>query len=205
MPKTKAKIRELCTVTPSFIVAAAGIFVLSGNKELVEIGNKSQISYKEYHNYYCQSLTTGGTWADSIFTFFNNSLFATSSSVAALCSDVRDVNGPHDMWEEDFEHAMEIGEDAPLSTVSVAKAPILIPQSISTAMQGLAVADSEDGIVELPPTAALNKGSELQPPVNKPISALVQKPKPKPRHKTKAGAGITEALLGGANNDMALV
>ncbi|KAG1776117.1 hypothetical protein EV702DRAFT_1198729 [Suillus placidus] len=198
-PKTKAKIWELRTVTPGLIAAAAAvvaIFILSGDKELVEIGDKSRISYKEYHNYYRQSLMTGGAWADSVYTFFNNSLFATSSSAATLLgSDLGDENGPHDTWERDFERAMEMGsdlpeldapraasplteDDAPLSTVHAVEAPILAPQSISVAMQGLAVAEDR----ELPPTAALDECS--QPPVGMLIDepdALVQKPRPKPK------------------------
>ncbi|KIK42228.1 hypothetical protein CY34DRAFT_12491 [Suillus luteus UH-Slu-Lm8-n1] len=211
-PKTKAKIWELRCVTPGLIAAAAvvAIFILSGDKELVEIGDKSRISYKEYHNYYRQSLMTGGAWADSIYTFFNNSLFTTSSSATTLLGDLRGENTLCDTWEQDFERAMEIGgdlpepdvpraasplteEDAPLSTASVAidKTPIIIdtPQSISAAMQGLAMA--EDRELLIPPidnTAALNEGS--QPPI-----PLVQKPKPKPkpRRKTKAGAGAEGA------------
>ncbi|KAG1769123.1 hypothetical protein EV702DRAFT_1049792 [Suillus placidus] len=221
-PKTKAKIWELRTVTPGLIAAAAvvAIFILSGDKELVEIGDKSRISYKEYHNYYRQSLMTGGAWADSVYTFFNNSLFATSSSAATLLgSDLGDENGPHDTWERDFERAMEMGsdlpeldapraasplteDDAPLSTVRAVEAPILAPQSISVAMQGLAVAEDR----ELPPTAALDEGS--QPPVGMLIDepdALVQKPrpKPKPRRKTKAGAGA-EDFSGTADEDLAV-
>ncbi|KAG1841301.1 hypothetical protein DFJ58DRAFT_732476 [Suillus subalutaceus] len=208
-PKTKAKIWELRCVTPGLIAAAAivAIFILSGDKELVEIGDKSRISYKEYHNYYRQSLMTGGAWADSIYTFFNNSLFATSSSTTTLLGDLRGENTLRNTWEQDFERAMEMGgdlpepdvpraasplteEDAPLSTansVAIDKTPIIVgtPQSISAAMQGLAMA--EDRKLLIPPidnTAALNEGS--QPPI-----PLVQKPKPKPkpRRKTKAGAG----------------
>ncbi|KAG1766127.1 hypothetical protein EV702DRAFT_1204294 [Suillus placidus] len=216
-PKTKAKIWELRCVTPGLIAAAAvvAIFILSGDKELVEIGDKSRISYKEYHNYYCQSLMTGGAWADSVYTFFNNSLFATSSSATTLLGDLRGENTLRDTWEQDFERAMEMGgdlpepdvpraasplteEDAPLSTaisVAIDKTPIIVdtPQSISAAMQGLAMA--EDRELSTPPidnTAALNEGSQPEPPI-----PLVQKPKPKPkpkpRRKTKAGAGAEGA------------
>ncbi|KAG2036683.1 hypothetical protein BDR03DRAFT_1011430 [Suillus americanus] len=196
-PKTKSKIWALHTITPGLIAAAAivAIFILSGDNELVEIGEKSRIAYKEYHNYYCQSLMTGGAWAASIYSFFNNSLFATSSSAATLLgSDLGDEREP------DTPRATST-LTAPPSTVSVAidKAPLLAPQSISATMQGLDV--SEDR--ELPPTAALHEGS--QPPVamhiDEPnISALVQKPKPKPkpRRKTKAGA---EDLSGAADED----
>lgn len=130
------------------------IFILSGDKELVEISDKSRILYKEYHNYYRQSLMTGSVaWMDSVYTFFNNSLFATSSSVVVLGLNFIDAtSGPQDTWKEDFECAMEMGGDlpdvdapqaaspltkegAPVSTVSLAKAaPILTPTSISAAM-----------------------------------------------------------------------
>jgi hypothetical protein len=69
--------------------------------------------------------------------------------------------------------------------VAIDKTPIIAdaPQSISAAMQGLALAEDHE-LLPVGNTAALNKGS--QPPI-----PLVQKPKPKPkpRHKTKAGAG----------------
>ncbi|KAG1742863.1 hypothetical protein EDB19DRAFT_1907345 [Suillus lakei] len=196
--------------------AIVAIFILSSDKELVEIGKKSQIAYKGYHNYYHQSLMTGGAWAASIYSFFNNSLFTTSPSAATLLSsDLGDESSLHNTWEQDFECTMEMGGDltepdapratspltAPPSTISVVKAPLLTPQSISAAMQGLDV--SEDH--ELPPTAAFDEGS--QPPVgmliDEPISALIQKPKPKPkpRHKTKAGAGA-EDLSGAADEEL---
>jgi hypothetical protein len=156
---------------------------------------------------------TGGAWADSVYTFFNNSLFATSSSATTLLGDLRGENTLRDTWEQDFERAMEMGgdlpepdvpraasplteEDAPLSTaisVAINKTPIIVdtPQSISAAMQGLAMA--EDRELSTPPmdnTAALNEGSQPEPPI-----PLVQKPKPKPkpRRKTKAGAGAEGA------------
>ncbi|KAG1799035.1 uncharacterized protein HD556DRAFT_1305872 [Suillus plorans] len=235
-PKTKAKIWELRAVTPGLIAAAAivAIFILSGDKELVEIGDKSQISYKEYHNYYRQTLMTGGAWADSIYTFFNNSLFATSSSVAALGSDFVGVSsGPHNTWEEDFERVMETGGDLPevdapraispltdeedtppsaVRRVANLNAPnILAPESISAAMQGLAVADSQDREL-LPPTPALNNSGSRTPGMLTNDSesgpgALVQKPKPKPkpRRKTKGGARAEDLMLGAADEDLALV
>ncbi|KAG1787064.1 uncharacterized protein HD556DRAFT_1449118 [Suillus plorans] len=226
-PKTKAKIWELRAITPGLIAAAAivAIFILSGDKELVEI---------EYHNYYRQTLMTGGAWADSIYTFFNNSLFATSSSVAALGSDFVGVSsGPHNTWEEDFECVMETGGDLPevdapraispltdeedtppsaVRRVANLNAPnILAPESISAAMQGLAVADSQDREL-LPPTPALNDSGSRAPGMltNNSESgpgALVQKPKPKPkpRRKTKGGARAEDLMLGAADEDLALV
>ncbi|KAG1897933.1 uncharacterized protein F5891DRAFT_982139 [Suillus fuscotomentosus] len=208
-PKTKAKIWELRAITPGLITAAAivAIFVLSCDKKLVNVGDKSRISYKEYHNYYHQTLMTSGTWADSVYTFFNNSLFATSSSVAALGSDfVGASSSPHNTWEKDFECVMETEgdlpevdalramspltdeEDTPPSAVCVANlnAPILTSGSISVAMQALAVVDSQDRKL-LPSTTALNDlGSRRAPGLltnNEAESgpgALIQKPSPSP-------------------------
>ncbi|KAG1901568.1 uncharacterized protein F5891DRAFT_1187428 [Suillus fuscotomentosus] len=228
MPKTKAKIWELRAITPGLIAVAAivAILILSGDKELVNIGDKSRILYKEYHNYYRQTLMTSSAWADSIYTFFNNSLFATSFSVAVLGSDFVGVSsGPHNTWEEDFEHVMETGgdlpevdapramspltdkEDTPSSAVYVTNlnAPILTPGSISVAMQALAVADSQDCKL-LPPTTALNDSGSCRAPglltnneAESGPGALIQKqkpkPKPKPRRKTKAGAIGAEDLM----------
>ncbi|KAG1787352.1 uncharacterized protein HD556DRAFT_1312812 [Suillus plorans] len=193
-PKTKAKIWELRAVTPGLIAAAAivAIFVLSGDKELVEVGDKSRIPYKDYHNYYRQSLLTGGAWADGVFTFFNNSLFSTSSATTLLDSDstlLGDLtSGPCDSWEEMFEHAMETGVELPelnmIQTSSVgpvieASSSAPGPQSISAAMQGLALAE------HLPP-AAVDKDVEAEPVA--PVAAQKPKPKPKPRRKGKAAA-----------------
>ncbi|KAG1719431.1 hypothetical protein EDB19DRAFT_1918920 [Suillus lakei] len=111
-PKMKAKIWKLRTVTPGLIVAAAivAIFILSSNKELVKIGEKSQIAYREYNNYYHQSLMTGSAWAARIYLFFNNSLFTTSPSAATLLgSDLGDESGPHNTWDQDFECAVMHG------------------------------------------------------------------------------------------------
>ncbi|KAG1809479.1 hypothetical protein EV424DRAFT_1349981, partial [Suillus variegatus] len=193
-PKTKAKIWELRAVTPGLIAAAAivAIFVLSGDKELVEVGDKSRIPYKDYHNYYRQSLLTGGAWADGVFTFFNNSLFSTSSAATLLDSDstlLGDLtSGPRDSWEEMFEHAMETGAELPelnmIQTSSVgpvieASSSAPGPQSISAAMQGLALAE------HLPP-AAVDEDVEAEPVA--PVAAQKPKPKPKPRRKGKAAA-----------------
>lgn len=177
---------------------------------------------------------TGGAWADSIYTFFNNSLFATSSSVAALGSDFVGVSSsPHNTWEEDFERVMETGGDLPevdapraispltdeedtppsaVRRVANLNAPnILAPESISAAMQGLAVADSQDREL-LPPTPALNDSGSRAPGMLTNDSesgpgALVQKPKPKPkpRRKTKGGARAEDLMLGAADEDLALV
>jgi hypothetical protein len=60
---------------------------------------------------------TGGAWADSVYTFFNNSLFATSSSATTLLGDFRGENTLHDTWTQDLEHTMEMGGDLPESDV----------------------------------------------------------------------------------------
>ncbi|KAG2159183.1 uncharacterized protein EDB93DRAFT_1245736 [Suillus bovinus] len=173
-PKTKAKIWELCAVTPGLIAAAAivAIFVLSGDKELVEVGDK-------------------GAWADGVFTFFNNSLFSTSSAATLLNSDsmlLGDLtSGPCDSWEEMFEHAMETGAELPelnmiqtllVGPVIEASSSAPVPQSISAAMQGLALAE------HLPP-AVVNEDIEAEPVV---LEAPVAAQKPKPRQKGKAVA-----------------
>jgi hypothetical protein len=52
---------------------------------------------------------TGGAWADSIYTFFNNSLFTTSSSATTLLGDLGGENTLRNTWEEDFKCMMEMG------------------------------------------------------------------------------------------------
>ncbi|KAG1880670.1 hypothetical protein C8R48DRAFT_767439 [Suillus tomentosus] len=196
-PKTKAKIQESRTATPGLIAAAAviAIFVLSGDKELVKVGDKSRIPYKDYHNYYQQSLLTRGAWADGVFNFFNNSLFATSSSIASslLNSDLLvsdSTSGPHDSWKEMFECAMETGAELPELDVSPVievppSAPSTAPQSISAVMQGLALAEDH---CQDPLPAAVNEDEPELPALvlEAPVAAQKPKPKPKPRQKGKA-------------------
>lgn len=165
------------------------IFVLSGDKELVEVGNKPHIPYKDYHNYYRQLLLTGGAWADGVFNFFNNLLFATSSSAALTLLDsdllVGDsTSGPHDSWEEMFECAMETGAELPELDVSpVIEVPPTAPQSISAAMQGLALAEDHR---QDPPPAAVNEDEPELPVLVLKAPVAAQKPKPKQRQKGKA-------------------
>ncbi|KAG1837620.1 hypothetical protein DFJ58DRAFT_846370, partial [Suillus subalutaceus] len=88
--------------------AVVAIFVLSGDKDLYAKGEKSNILYQQYHNYYRQRLMTGGAWARDITNFFNNALFPeTSSSHATL--DVADTGTSYNSWEEELERAMEEG------------------------------------------------------------------------------------------------
>ncbi|KAG1787174.1 hypothetical protein EV424DRAFT_1356603 [Suillus variegatus] len=146
----KAKIWELHTATPGLIAAAAviAIFVLSGDKELVEVGNKPHIPYKDYHNYYRQLLLTGGAWADGVFNFFNNLLFTTSSSAALTLLDSGLVTG-----KRCLSVAMETGAELlELDVSPVIEVPPTAPQSISAAMQGLALA--EDHHQDPPPAGS---------------------------------------------------
>ncbi|KAG1788292.1 hypothetical protein EV424DRAFT_1356184 [Suillus variegatus] len=194
----RSRIRDM---TPGLIAAAAvvAIFVLSGDKELVEVGDKSRIPYKDYHNYYRQSLLTGGAWADGVFNFFNNSLFATSSSAALTLLDsdllVGDLtSGPHDSWEEMFERAMETGTELPELDVSPVievspSAPPTAPQSISAAMQGLALAENCRQDPPLP--VAVNEDEPELPVVVLEAPVAAQKPKPKPKLRQKGKADIT--------------
>ncbi|KAG2741160.1 hypothetical protein P692DRAFT_201871848 [Suillus brevipes Sb2] len=111
-PKTKGKLWQLRNTTPGMIAAAAvvAIFVLSGDKDLYAKGEKSNIMYHQYHNYYRQRLMTGGAWARDILSFYNNALFPeTSSSHANQDTADRDLGASRNNWEEDLERAMEEG------------------------------------------------------------------------------------------------
>jgi len=189
------------------------IFVLSGDKELAETGDKSRIEYKEWHNYYRQLLLTGGTWADGVFAFFNNSLFSASSSATATLfeSDVGD-SGPRDTWEDDFEHAMEHGGELPNLVippssdvqhfqVEAPPGPGLIPQSISTAMQDLALREDSELPVAAPVAPTVPEA--LQGVVLDSPAVLVTekpKPKPKPKRRGKAAANNTDVAEDSACN-----
>ncbi|KAG2155309.1 uncharacterized protein EDB93DRAFT_1247794 [Suillus bovinus] len=107
-PKTKAKLWQLQNTTPGMIAAAAvlAIFVLLGDKDIYTKGEKSNILYHQYHNYYCQCLMTGGAWTQDILTFFNNTLFPKTSS-SHVSPDMTDAGTSHNSWEEELDHAME--------------------------------------------------------------------------------------------------
>ncbi|KAG9310468.1 hypothetical protein JVU11DRAFT_9612 [Chiua virens] len=113
-PKTKAKIWELRHTTAGMIAAAAivGIFILSGDKELLaKKGDKSGIPYLQYHNFYHQRLLSGTSWSRDVFHFFNDSLFGDGSSELAGLSSGQPTESND--WEEEFERAMLEGD--PLS------------------------------------------------------------------------------------------
>jgi hypothetical protein len=82
---------------------------------LVKNGDKSGISYLQYHNFYRQHLLSGTPWAQDVFCFFNDGLFPDSSSERAG-SSVGQPMQPND-WEDEFEHAML--EGTPVSVVVV--------------------------------------------------------------------------------------
>ncbi|KAG1898173.1 uncharacterized protein F5891DRAFT_982072 [Suillus fuscotomentosus] len=171
--KTAKLVYELHTATPGLIAAAAiiAIFVLSSNKELVKVSDKSRIPYKDYHNYYRQSLLTGDL----------------------LVGD--STSGPHDSWEEMFECAMETEAELPELDVSPVIevppfAPPTAPQSISAAMQGLALA--EDHHQDPLPVAVNEDKPELPALVlEAPVAAQKPKLKPKPKLRWKGKADVT--------------
>ncbi|KAG1770574.1 hypothetical protein EV702DRAFT_1202346 [Suillus placidus] len=168
---------------------------------------------KGVNNVCAEMLSDVKSWSPQ---FFNNSLFATSSSSATLLDSDSLVGkltrGSHDSWEEMFEHAMETGGelpelDAPGGPVIEAPplappptppptpppappaAPPTAPQSISAAMQNLALA--EDRHWDPPPVAV--DEDEPEPPVvlEAPVAAQKSKPKPKPKPRRKGKADTT--------------
>ncbi|KAF9232811.1 hypothetical protein BU15DRAFT_67128 [Melanogaster broomeanus] len=111
-PKAKAKLWGWRDTSPGMIAAAAviAIFILSGDSALNEKGDKSQINYLEYHNYYRSRLLTGDNWSRSVLTFFNNALFPATSS---LTDEALQANAAEDDdWELEFERAFEEGHIA---------------------------------------------------------------------------------------------
>ena len=77
-------------------------------------GDKTQISYLEWHNYYHSCLLSGNMWAWLVFIFFNNSLFKASSS---LDVDLIMEGGVElDNWELEYQNAFEGGIEAPAAS-----------------------------------------------------------------------------------------
>ncbi|KAF8546502.1 hypothetical protein OG21DRAFT_1491147 [Imleria badia] len=90
-PQTKARIWELRVTTPGMIAAAAvfAIFVLSGDTNFYAIGDKSGITYLEYHKFYREILTSQSNWAKDTLQYYNNHLFPATSSVVSAPQTTR--------------------------------------------------------------------------------------------------------------------
>ena len=125
-------------------------------------GDKTKIPYLEWHNYYRSRLLSRDAWAQSTFTFFNNTLFkATSTSEFDLIADRVEV----DDWELEYQNAFEGGLVAPTSSnmsssshqeIPTSRSPIpsSVPgASISGAMGGLTL----DGEQVPPPPPPLHQ------------------------------------------------
>ncbi|KAG1861757.1 hypothetical protein DFJ58DRAFT_725600 [Suillus subalutaceus] len=104
---------------------SSAIFLLSGDKDLLPVGADSYIPYCKYHNWYSQRLTSGDKWSKDVLTFFNNSIFSASTSTTV--NNITTQGNPTDTWEEDFEHALEDGVEAPVFSAS---APPVLPKSL---------------------------------------------------------------------------
>ncbi|KAG1894662.1 uncharacterized protein F5891DRAFT_1175948 [Suillus fuscotomentosus] len=186
-PKTKGKLWQLWNTTPGMIAAAAvvAIFVLSGDKDLYAKGEKSNILYQQYHNYYRQRLMTGGAWARDITNFFNNALFPeTSSSHAAL--DVADTGTSYNSWEEELERAMEEGGEGPafpFDTAIIAPQDIAqsssaaYPPSASAAHPPSALVACPSASVALPASTPVTTPDTL-PPVSATAPVILHSPTP---------------------------
>jgi len=140
-------------------------------------GEKSNIVYQQYHNYYCQHLMTGGAWARDITNFFNSALFPkTSSSHATL--DVADTGTFYNSWEEELEHAMEEGGEGPafpFDTTIIA--PQAIAQSSSAAHPPSASVACPSALVTLPASTPVTTPDTL-PPVSATASVILHLPTP---------------------------
>ncbi|KAG1775240.1 hypothetical protein EV702DRAFT_1199561 [Suillus placidus] len=211
-PKTKGKLWQLQNTTPDMIAAAAvvAIFVLSGDKDLYAKGEKSNIMYHQYHNYYRQRLLTGGAWARDILNFFNNALFPKTSS-SHVAPDVADTGTSHNSWEEELEHAMEEGGDGPAFQFDPPSASVPCPSSTSVGLPAPTPVTTPDTLPPVSATAPIvlrSPAPTIVAPSNsissamqdltlagKPdvVGAIPPKPKPKPRHINKAKADETGA------------
>ncbi|KAG2349295.1 hypothetical protein BDR05DRAFT_1019556 [Suillus weaverae] len=139
----------------------------TSDTELSEIGETTKIPYCEYHNFFCQCLLTGGSWACQVLLFFNDALFSTSSSVPPSAHD----DEPGHMYEEEFECAME----QELEGLDVVHLPSPNPQIISVPHNSL-LSDSEDNACPPAPLnhppVALNGNAVVAPTiVPPPVSA----------------------------------
>ncbi|KAF8547603.1 hypothetical protein OG21DRAFT_1527043 [Imleria badia] len=93
--RLKRRIWEL-QFTTAGMIATAGImmiFILSGNPNFYQTGEKMGIPYSIYHNYFCPQLLSGTPWARSVFKFFNDALFPnTSNSTPSSLGLVATIN-----------------------------------------------------------------------------------------------------------------
>ncbi|KAF9230169.1 hypothetical protein BU15DRAFT_83960 [Melanogaster broomeanus] len=162
-PKPKGKIWELRNTSVGMIAAAAvsSIFVLSGDPNIYAKGEKTEIPYLEWHNFYRSLLLEDTPWARSVFTFFDNALFpATSSIKDAMNLDGAPATATND-WEEAFERRFGVEKNqrapAPVSSITVTVRPPQgpTPPSISTAMQELDLGHSHSAPPPAPAPPAL--------------------------------------------------
>ncbi|KAG1888188.1 hypothetical protein F4604DRAFT_1916112 [Suillus subluteus] len=196
--KTKAKIWNLRATTPGMIAAAAivAIYMLSGNKELLETCQTTKIPYRTYHDFYHERLMTGGAWACQVLLFFNQALFPSTSSLTP--APVLDEGDPAQSWELDFEHAIDEEGEPPItiSNTPPASAPPSLMRS-SSVVPNLTAGPGPVMQPDLNPAAIMNPSistamealdlAHSRENINKPVAddsgVLAAKPKPKPKWK----------------------
>ncbi|KAG1732181.1 uncharacterized protein EDB91DRAFT_1084794 [Suillus paluster] len=135
------------------ILLPKAIYMVSGDKELLETGQTTKISYCAYHKFYYKHLMMGGVWACQVPVFFNQALFPSTSSLTP--APVLNEGDPAQSWELDFERAIDKGGEPPVIRPVIQPdlnpAAILNPSesnSISTAMEALALAHGQENIDE---------------------------------------------------------
>ncbi|KAG1898397.1 uncharacterized protein F5891DRAFT_981809 [Suillus fuscotomentosus] len=175
-PKTNTKLWQLWNTTPGMIAAAAvvAIFVLLGDKDLYAKGEKSNILYHQYHNYYRQHLMTGGAWTRDILTFFNNALFPETSS-SHVGPDTTDAGTSHNSLEEELEHSMEEGGNGPAFQFDPVVAPVTQCSE--------SIVDQSSASVTRPPSASVALPAYYAPAVAfppAPVTAPVTLPSAAP-------------------------
>ncbi|KAI6168762.1 hypothetical protein EDD17DRAFT_1750352 [Pisolithus thermaeus] len=114
--KPKAKLWNLWSTTAGMVVGTAimVIFVLSGDTALNMKGDKTQILYLEWHNYFCSCLLKCDACARSVMTYFNNALFP-ETSASANTEPTETAVEEVDDWELAYQNAFEGGLAAPSS------------------------------------------------------------------------------------------
>lgn len=130
------------------------IFVLSGDANFYQTGEKTGIPYSTYHNYFRQQLLSGTPWAKSVFKFFNDALFPdTSSSVTPSGGLAATVDDDLD-WEAEFERAF--ADNGPPLTSDVSKPTSVAPgpPSISAPIAAVAAPDLDAVIPRARPIPA---------------------------------------------------